>query len=108
MKTLLVCALGVISLSAAQAEQTFTGTIIDSLCARGGHAQMQMGANDAECTTACIDAHGATYVLLDGLNVYELSDQKTPEKFAGQKVAVVGKLDGKTRKITVSSIRAAN
>jgi hypothetical protein len=46
-------------------------------------------------------------VLTDGTKVYELSDQKTPEKFAAQKVTVTGTLDAKTNKITVRSITAA-
>jgi hypothetical protein len=53
-------------------------------------------------------AHGATYVLADGKNVYALSDQKTPEKFAARKVKVVGKLEPKTRTIQVESITAAD
>jgi hypothetical protein len=36
------------------------------------------------------------YVLFDGKNAYTLSDQQTPEKFAAQKVSVVGTLDAKT------------
>jgi hypothetical protein len=66
-----------------------------------------MGPTDAECTTACVVAHGAAYVLEDGKNVYTLSDQKTPEKFAAQKVRVIGTLDAKTRTIQVDSITAA-
>ncbi len=69
---------------------------------------MRMGPTDADCTTACVLAHGATYVLADGKNVYALSDQKTPEKFAARKVKVVGKLDPKTRTIQVESITAAD
>ena len=68
---------------------------------------MKMGSTDAECTLACIDAHGATYVLYDGKEAYTLSDQKTPEKFAGQKVTVIGTLDAKTKTIKVDSITAA-
>jgi hypothetical protein len=68
---------------------------------------MKMGSTDAECTLACIDAHGATYVLYDGKEAYTLSDQRTPEKFAGQKVTVVGTLDAKTKTIQVDSITAA-
>jgi Protein of unknown function (DUF5818) len=68
---------------------------------------MRMGPTDAECTVACIQAHGATYVLYDGKNTYTLSDQKTPEKFAGQKVKVVGTVDIKTKTIQVESIAAA-
>jgi hypothetical protein len=93
------------SLSAAQAGQTFTGVITDSVCAKPGHSQMQMGSNDAECTTACISAHGATYVLNDGKQVYTLSDQQMPEKFAAQKVVVIGTLDTRTKTIKVQSIK---
>lgn len=109
MSRLLVCALALTTLSAAQAAktQTFVGTITDNMCATANHAQMQMGPTDADCVKACVAAHGATYVLYDGTNVYELSDQKTPEKFAAQRVRVVGTLDAKTKKITVTSIAAA-
>ena len=46
---------------------------------------MRMGPTDADCTIACVGAHDATYVLNDGKDVYTLSDQKTPEKFADRK-----------------------
>jgi len=52
--------LAVAALAAAPATQTFTGTITDNMCARGGHSQMRMGPTDAECTVACVGAHGAT------------------------------------------------
>ena len=107
MKHLISSLLVVAALSAAPGKQTFTGTITDNMCARGGHAQMRMGPTDAECTTACVSAHGATYVLYDGKEVYALSDQRTPEKFAGQKVRVTGTLDAKTKTIQVDSISAA-
>jgi hypothetical protein len=109
MPRLIVCALALTALSAAQAAktQTFVGTITDNMCARANHSQMQMGPTDADCAKACVAAHGATYVLYDGTNVYELSDQKTPEKFAAQRVRVVGTLDAKTKKIAVTSIAAA-
>lgn len=100
-------ALAFASATAAQGKQTFTGVITDNLCGKGGHAAMRMGPTDAECTMACIDAHGASYVLFDGNEVYALSDQKMPVKFAGQKVRVVGTLDAKTRTIRVDSIAAA-
>ena len=51
-------------------------------------------------------AHDAAYVLEAGQNVYKLSDQKTPESFAAQKVRVLGTLDDKTKTIRVSSITA--
>jgi hypothetical protein len=66
-----------------------------------------MGPTDAECTLACVRDHGASLVLFDGKNVYALSDQQAPEKFAGQKVTVAGTLDAKTKLIHVDSIAAA-
>jgi hypothetical protein len=98
---LLVAALSV------QAKQTFTGIITDDVCARGGHAGMRMGPTDAECTTLCVTVHDAAYVLYDGKDVYMLSEQKTPERFAAQKVRVVGALDAETKTIQVESITAA-
>ena len=68
---------------------------------------MKMGPTDAECTKACITYHGSMYVLYDGKQTYVLSDQKTPEKFAGKKVTVAGTLDAKTKTIQVDSIAAA-
>jgi hypothetical protein len=109
MARLLMCALALTALSAAQAAKTqiFVGTITDNMCAKADHSQMQMGPTDADCVKACVASHGATYVLYNGKNVYELTDQKTPEKFAAQRVRVVGTLDAKTNKITVTSIVAA-
>ena len=88
-------------------QQSFVGVITDSECPKGDHSQMQMGPNDAECAKACVNAHGAVWVLYDGKNAYDLSDQQAPEKFAGKRVRVNGALDAKSRKIQVSSITAA-
>jgi hypothetical protein len=107
MKHLIVCLLAAAALAAAQGRRTFTGTITDNECAHADHSPMRMGPTDAECAVACVDAHGATYVLYDGKDVFTLSDQKLPGKFAGQKVRVVGTLDVKTRTIRVDSIAAA-
>jgi hypothetical protein len=107
MKHLLSSLLAMTVLSAGAGKQTFTGVITDSMCAKGDHAAMRMGPTDAECTVACISVHGATYVLYDGKDVFVLSDQRTPEKFAAQKVRVTGTLDAKTRTIQVDSITAA-
>src|SRR5690242_4804863 len=96
------------TLTAAAATQTFTGTIIDGMCANTGHAAMRMGPTDAECTAACVSAHGAAYVLQDGKTIYKLSDQQAPVKFAGRKAKVVGTLDAKTGTIAVTSIAAAD
>jgi hypothetical protein len=100
----------VAALSAApaqQQQQKFAGVITDDMCASGDHSRMRMGPNDAECTKACVTLHNAAYVLYDGKSAYVLSDKKLPEKFAGQKVTVVGALDAKTKTIKVESITAA-
>jgi len=107
MKPLIFSLLMIAALGAAQGKRTFTGTITDSMCATADHSRMRMGPTDGECTLACISAHGATYVLYDGKDVYALSDQQTPEKFAGNKVTVTGTLDAKTKTIQVDSITAA-
>jgi len=108
MKRLIVCLLAVAALSAQQGKQTFTGTITDDECPRADHTRMRMGPTDPECVRACIRDHGASYVLYDGKEAYTLSDQQAPEKFAGQKVTVVGALDPNTKTIKVESITAAN
>jgi hypothetical protein len=105
VKPLIVSLFVVAAVFAAQRTDTFTGVITDSECGVVGHTQMRMGSTDAECTKACVDAHGASYVLYDGKTVYALTDQQTPEQFAGQKVKVTGTFDVKTKTIRVSSIR---
>src|SRR5438067_2076924 len=82
MKPLIFSLLIIAALAGQSGKQTFTGTITDSMCAEADHSRMRMGPTDAECTIACILAHGAVYVLSDGKDAYTLSDQQTPEKFA--------------------------
>jgi hypothetical protein len=96
-----------LALAAALASAaTFTGVVSDSMCKRD-HKAMKMGP-DAECTRACIRASKeAKYVLLDGQNVYALSDPKTAEKFAAQRVTVTGTLDSKSGTLQVATIEAA-
>jgi hypothetical protein len=87
----------------AAKSKVFVGYISDSMC---GLKHMMPGKSDAECTLECVKA-GAKYVLADRANsrVYDLSDQKTPEKFAGKKVRVRGTLKGTL--IVLSSMEAA-
>jgi hypothetical protein len=103
---LIVAALAPIS-GNAQGQRRFTGVITDSMCSSADHKGMRMGPTDGECTVACVLAHGAQYVLYDGKEVYTLSDQKAPEKFAGKKVNITGTLDAKTKTIHMDSIVAA-
>ncbi len=111
MKTL-VLAVGLVAGVAAltlqgQGQKTFTGTITDSMCDNGDHSHMRMGPTDAECTKACVEEHDAQLVLAAGKDVFRLSDQKAPQKFAGQKVTIKGTLDVRTKTIHVESIAAA-
>lgn len=89
------------------ATRTFTGTITDSECADANHSRMRMGDTDPECVMACVDAHGASFVLFDGKTTYALSDQKTPASLAGRHVRVTGSLDDTGRRIIVQGIDEA-
>jgi len=102
-------------------DQTFTGEIYDSQCAKeGSHAKMMAKEgmagkeNDpmgrAMCTKNCVTKMGGKYVLFDTAKktVYELDDQQKPEQFAGQNVKVKGTLDKATKTIHVTSIEAAS
>jgi hypothetical protein len=96
---------GSAALGAAPAKdvKTFVGTIGDSMC---GAKHMMAGESDKDCTLECVKA-GAKYILIDPKGkIYQLSDQKKPEPFAGAKVKVTGTLTGDT--IMVSSITAAD
>jgi len=107
LKAILVGVLIAAWFAVAQGKRTFTGVVTDSMCPKGDHSRMRMGSTDAECTIACVEAHGAAYVLYNGKESYTLSDQRTPEMFAGKKVMVTGTLDAKTKAIQVDSISAA-
>ena len=101
MKILLTLFAGA-ALAFAAAPKTFTGVITDTMC---GKDHSMMGVKpDSKCVLECVKS-GSKYALLEGSNVYELSDQKAPEKFAGQKVNVSGTLNGKV--LQVQSITAA-
>jgi len=107
MRPVILSLLVAVTLSAAPQKQTFTGVVTDEMCPLGTHSHMRMGPTDAECAKACAMSHDARYVLFDGKSAYFLSDQKTPEKFAAQKVRVTGTLDAKTLTIKVESMAAA-
>lgn len=89
---------------AAVAAQVFTGVITDTMC---GASHKAMGASDdARCVRTCVKMDKRyKYALYDGKNVYALSDQVSPEKFAAAKVRITGTLDGQT--LQVAKIEAA-
>ncbi len=84
---------------------TFTGVVTDTMC--GAKHGMMKNQPDDQCVKMCTKGQ-SDYALFDGTNVIKLSDQKTPAKFAAQKVKVIGTLDSKTNTIKVSSIEPAD
>lgn|SRR5215472_2057124 len=106
---------------AAAKDQTFTGEIMDSQCAKNASHEMMlkkegMGDKDPNgptvkgmCTKNCVEM-GGKYVLFDPASkaVYELDEQSKPEQFAGQKVKVTGTLNKANKTIHVTSIEAAS
>ena len=89
------------ALLAVAGQQTFTGIITDSMCGKD-HAMMKV-TPDSKCVQECVK-HGSKYALFDGKTAYVLSDQKTPEQFAGQRVKITGTLYEKTKILQVDSI----
>ena len=89
--------------AAKSGAKTFVGNISDDMC---GLKHMMPGKSDKDCTMECVKA-GSKYVLADVASgkVYQLTDQKKPEEFAGQKVKVTGTLKDDT--ISVTSIEPA-
>lgn len=85
-------------------EKTLVGYISDASC---GLKHME-GMNDKDCTLMC--ARNGRFVLADRDQkvVYELDDagQKKAPEFAGQKVKVKGRVNGK--RIRVTSIEVAS
>ncbi len=95
---------GAALLLGAASKQTFVGVITDTMC--GANHKMMNVTPDSKCVRECVKA-GSKYALYDGKNVYTLSDQQTPEKYAAQKVKVVGTLNSKTSIIAVEIIQPA-
>ncbi len=91
------------SLAVAASAETFTGTITDTLCGPS-HTMMKTHPTD-QCVKMCAKGQ-YSYALFDGTTVVQLSDHRTPARFAAQKVKVTGTLDPKSKTIKVSSIEA--
>jgi hypothetical protein len=106
MRTLAL-ALAALSVAlAADTTKTYTGTITDSMCVMN-HKMMNI-TPDSKCARECVKkSKEVKYVLHDGKNTYKLSDQKTPEQFAAQKVRITGTLFSKTGVMKVDKIEAA-
>lgn len=90
----------------APESRTYTGFVTDTMCGRD-HAHMNV-APDAKCVRDCVgDGKTYKYALLTDDEMYTLSDQETPAKFAAQKVVIKGVLYTKTNILKVESISSA-
>lgn len=87
--------------AAADAPQTITGVITDTMC--GAKHGMMKGRPDDECTHLCVKG-ARDYALYAGGKIWKLSDQKTPARFAAKTVRVTGIVDAKSMKIEVTAI----
>lgn len=77
--------------------RTFSGMITDSRC--GARHRMTSGKSSMECVRSCV-RNGAKYVLVDGEKIYALrGDPAQFEKMAGERVNIVGMLEGDTIKV---------
>jgi len=106
MKTMILIAVAMAGALTAADHQTFTGVITDTMC--GKKHGMLPGQPDEKCIAACVKGSSSQYALYDGKAVLKLSDQKTPAKYAAQKVKVTGTLNEKTQTIKVVSIEPEN
>jgi len=92
-------------LAAADKPRMYTGVITYTMCG-ANHAAMGVKP-DAKCVRECVkmDPSKTKYALLVGKDIYVLSDQQSPEQFAGKKVRITGTLYEKTQILQVDSIK---
>ncbi|HWC96076.1 MAG TPA: DUF5818 domain-containing protein [Candidatus Sulfopaludibacter sp.] len=104
MTKVTVLLLAAATLFAGGTSRSFTGVITDSMC--GANHKMMRVTPDAKCVTECVKtSRSVKYVLYDGKNVYQLSDQQAAAHFPAQKVKVTGVQADRT--IQVSKIEPA-
>ena len=109
---LLACCLGVAQSGQAQS-QTFSGEIMDDLCAKdktheGMMDQMKsMSRDPVVCAKKCVEL-GAHYVLYDHKKdvVYKFDNPEKAEPFAGKQVQIAGTLQ--KNKIKIDTIEASS
>ena len=89
-----VLLLAAASVCMAETPRTFTGVIHDNRCV--GPA----------CATQCPVTKGPKYTLQAGDEAWVFSDQKSPARFTGKRVVVIGTI-GAGNKLKVVSITAA-
>jgi hypothetical protein len=89
--------------SDAASGRTFAGMITDSRC--GARHSMNSGKTSAECARSCV-RNGSRYLLVNGEVIHSLEGDPTQlDKLAGERVEVVGLLEGDTIKVKVVAAR---
>jgi uncharacterized protein DUF5818 len=100
---------------AAPKSNTFTGEIMDNMCATtGSDGSMWAGKEDPNspaarkmCTLKCVQMGGKFVLYNKGTKTtYQLDNQQKPKEFAGQQVKVIGAYNSKTETIHVERIEA--
>ena len=87
--------------------RTWTGEISDAMC--GGDHSAMGGMSDHDCAIACVRQMRSRYILIaDPKTAFDLSDQKSPETFAGRDVRITGTLAAGTRRIEMTRIEAVD
>ena len=77
--------------------RVFAGLVTDDHC--GGRHDMDSGKSTMECTKMCV-RNGSKYVLVEGDKKYDLAGNESElDGLAGQRVKIVGSLDGNTIKV---------
>ena len=110
MKTI-VCIAAFLTLAGANvvAEQTWTGTITDTMCAvthqsNIEHARERSGKTmtNQECTVGCVMHRGQKYVLVSEGKTYQIENQDYADlpTHAARAVRMTGTLAGNTIKIS--------
>ena len=90
------------SFAVAQASQTLTGEVGDSMC---GKKHSMGDGSPAQCTRECVKG-GSDYILIVGDKLYTLKGDKAAiDKFAGAKATVTRTTAGDT--LTVATIKPA-
>jgi hypothetical protein len=110
---LITCCLGIAEAGqpAANAAQTFSGEVMDDICAKNkSHDKMMqqmksMTSDPAICTKKCVQL-GAHYVLYDRQQgtIYKLDNPEKAEPFAGKAVQISGTLE--KNKLKIANIEA--
>jgi hypothetical protein len=78
-------------------QRVFAGLVTDDHC--GGRHDMDSGKSTMECTKMCV-RNGSKYVLVEGDKKYDLAGNESElDGLAGQRVKIVGSLDGNTIKV---------